>query len=168
MLMNFLSTRTELFKYTNYAYGLDYTPSKRPSFSIETIRENAANNDDAARSRANYITILSNWKALANEKKPKLIIVNTSGGGSRSALWTFTVLQNCDEETNGKLSKHLQMITGASGGMVGAAYYRELLLREKNGEVKNIYASEYRENLSKDLLNKLAFSVSTNELTTYS
>lgn len=166
MLMNFLSTRTELFKYTNYAYGLDYTPYKRPSFSIETIRENATNNDDAARSRANYINILGNWKVLADDNKPKLIIVNTSGGGSRSALWTFTVLQHCDKETNGKLSKHLQMITGASGGMVGAAYFRELLLRKNNQEIEDLYAEQYREDLGKDLLNKLAFSLSTNDMFT--
>ncbi len=164
LTMNYLSTRSELFKYTNYAYGLDYSPSKRPAFSIKTIRANAANNDDTARSRANYIDILGNWKVRSKENKPKLIIVNTSGGGSRSALWTLTVLQNCDQETNGKLTNHIQMITGASGGMVGAAYFRELLLRKRNGNITDLYAKEYRENLGNDLLNKLAFSASTNDL----
>jgi hypothetical protein len=65
------------------------------------------------------------------EEKPKLVILNTSGGGLRSALWTFTVLSNANEKLKSKLSQNLQMITGASGGMIGAAYFREIQLRKK-------------------------------------
>lgn len=166
IFMNYMSTRTEWFKYTNYAYGLDYTEGKRTAFSIENIRQNAANSDESTKSRANYIQILENWKVQTGEKKPKLVIINTSGGGSRSAVWTFTVLQNCDLETKGKLGQNLQMITGASGGMVGAAYFRELLWRSKDGRIHNLYHSVYKANLGKDLLNKLSFSASTNDLFT--
>ena len=88
------------------------------------------------------------------EDKPKLIITNSSGGGSRSALWTFTILQKSDEFLKGDLSKHIQLMTGASGGMVGASYFREILLRYKKGEIRNMYSGNYRENISKDLLNK--------------
>ena len=96
--------------------------------------------------------------------KPKLVILNTSGGGLRSALWTFTVLSNCDEILNQNLSKHLQMITGASGGMIGAAFYRELILRKELGQIKDKNRSVYKEMLGKDLLNKLSFSASTSDL----
>jgi hypothetical protein len=131
---------------------------------MENIRSKAENYNSIENSRINYTTILHNWHSKTNKKKPKLIIVNTSGGGSRSALWTFSVLQNCDKETKGELTKHLQMISGASGGMVGAAYFRELLLRSRTGKLLNLYSPEYKNNLSKDLLNKLAFSASTNDL----
>jgi hypothetical protein len=162
--MNFLSTRTHFFKYINYAYGLDYSENKLQDFSMENIRSKAENYNSIENSRTNYTSILQNWHTQTNKEKPKLIIVNTSGGGSRSALWTFSVLQNCDKETKGELTKHLQMISGASGGMVGAAYFRELLLRSRTGKLLNLYNPEYKNNLSKDLLNKLAFSASTNDL----
>jgi len=162
--MNFLSTRTEFFKYINYAYGLDYSDDKLQDFSMENIRSKSLNINSIEKSRSNYTDILNNWHAQTNKEKPKLIIVNSSGGGSRSALWTFSVLQNCDKATKGELTKHLQMISGASGGMIGAAYFRELLLRSRSGQISNLYSQEYENNLSKDLLNKLAFSASTNDL----
>jgi hypothetical protein len=164
-MMNYLSTHSNLFRYTNYAYGLNYNKEFLQDFSIETIRSNSNKRDEIDRSRNDYISILNEWKKKTGEQKPKLIIVNTSGGGSRSALWTFTILQNCDRETNGNLSNHIQMITGASGGMVGAAYYRELVLRSKMGKIKDLFNDQvYKKNLGKDLLNRLAFSASTNDI----
>jgi len=58
----------------------------------------------------------------------------------------------------------MQLITGASGGMVGAAYYRELILRRNIGELKTKSNEEFKQNISKDLLNKIAFSASTSDL----
>ncbi len=56
---------------------------------------------------------------------PKLAIVATSGGGIRAAVWTTAVLNAL---TLGRYAipnfpYHVRMMTGASGGMVGAAYY---------------------------------------------
>ncbi len=163
-LMNYLSVTTELFTFKNFAYGLDYSDSKIQDYSINAIELNYKKNDSDVESKKNIISILENWKKKTGEKKPKLIVLNTSGGGSRSALWTFTVLQNCDQALNQQLTEHLNLITGASGGMVGAAYYREICLRNNKKEIANRYAKKYGDNLSKDLLNKLAFSISTNDL----
>lgn len=163
-LMNYLSVTTELFTFKNFAYGLDYSDSKIQDYSINAIELNYKKNDSDVESKKNIISILENWKKKTGEKKPKLIVLNTSGGGSRSALWTFTVLQNCDQALNQQLTEHLNLITGASGGMVGAAYYREISLRNNKKEIANRYAKKYGDNLSKDLLNKLAFSISTNDL----
>lgn len=163
-LMNFLSVKTELFTFKNFAYGLDYNNSKIQEYSINSIEANFKKDNSEIESKKNMIAILENWKNKTNEKKPKLIILNTSGGGSRSALWTFTVLQNCDKALNEELSEHLNLITGASGGMIGAAYYREICLRNHKKEILNRYDKKYGNNLSKDLLNKLAFSISTNDL----
>ncbi|HEV7922517.1 MAG TPA: hypothetical protein VGR02_17170, partial [Thermoanaerobaculia bacterium] len=54
--------------------------------------------------------------------KPKLIVITTSGGGIRAAAWTSAVLSklaHCSPIAN--FPYHVRLITGASGGMVGAA-----------------------------------------------
>jgi hypothetical protein len=50
------------------------------------------------------------------------------------------------------------MITGASGGMLGSAYYRELSLLAQSQEV-NPADNRYLQNISKDLLNSTAFNM---------
>lgn len=165
LLMNNLSLNTELFTYKNYGYGLDYSiKSPRPSYSIQSIEKFANSDKDAQTSFKSYLETLDNWKYKSGKHKPKLIIVNTSGGGSRSALWTLSVLQKLDEEFKGRMSPHIHLITGASGGMIGAAYFRELLLRKKQGEISSLYDSTYRVNMGKDLLNRLTFAASTNDI----
>lgn len=164
--MNFLSTHSNYFSYRNYAYGLDYTSDKKPDYSIESIQNNVMNeeNKELSESYNNYIELLENWKAQTGEAKPKMIIVNSSGGGLRSALWTFQILQKLDQEFNGSLKKNIHLYTGASGGMIGAGFFRELCLRAEKSEIKSIYSSEYYDKLGKDMLNRLAFSASTRDL----
>ena len=162
IVMNYLSIHSNMFTYKNYAYGLSYENITKNKYSQEKIQE--SNTNESQKSKNNYIHILNEWKRNTGEDKPKLIITNSSGGGSRSALWTFTILQKSDEFLKGDLSKHIQLMTGASGGMVGASYFREILLRYKKGEIRNMYSGNYRVNISKDLLNKLCFSLSTNDL----
>lgn len=164
LFMNFLSVHTPYFTFKNYAYGLNYDLDKRPEYSIAEIEKNAKQEIETKKSQEEYIKILEEWKKKTGEKRPKLIIVNCSGGGSRSALWTFQTLQNLDKELNGQLKEHIQLITGASGGMVGAAYFRELILRKHKDEISSIYNDVYRVNLAKDLLNKLSFSASTRDM----
>lgn len=68
---------------------------------------------------------LKSWKThLPRGDKPKLVVITTTGGANRSALWTTTVLSELHKEPELKnLPRHVRVITGASGGMVGAAYY---------------------------------------------
>jgi hypothetical protein len=54
--------------------------------------------------------------------KPKLVIVSISGGATRSAYWSAVVLDRLESQFRG-FGNHVRIITGASGGMVGAAYY---------------------------------------------
>ena len=59
--------------------------------------------------------------------KPRLVLVAASGGGYRASFWTATVLDQLEardrpEELPG-LADRIRLITGASGGMVGAAHY---------------------------------------------
>ncbi len=101
---------------------------------------------------------------LEKNRKPKLIIINTSGGGLRSALWTFTVLQYIDSVTGGKLWPQIHLITGASGGMIGAAYFREVFYRAKKDSTIRPYAKTHLKNISADLLNPIMFTMAVNDM----
>lgn len=160
--MNYFSVRTNHFKYRSYAFGLDY--NKKDNYSIKRIVELSKNKGGEDVSKQLFIKTLENWKKNTGEEKPKLVIINTSGGGSRSAMWTMTVLNAANTRVKNKLFKHTQIVTGASGGMVGAAYYRELYLRKQKGELKKITVKEHVNSMGKDMLNKLAFMASTNDI----
>ncbi|MDZ7848952.1 MAG: hypothetical protein U5L96_20750 [Owenweeksia sp.] len=68
--------------------------------------------------------VMEKWRVnLAREIH--MVILNVSGGGQRSALWTLKVLQEADSATEGRVYKILHLITGSSGGILGAAFYRE-------------------------------------------
>jgi hypothetical protein len=54
--------------------------------------------------------------------KPRLVLVATSGGGIRAAVWTAVVLEGLECDVPG-LREHIRLFTGASGGMVAAAHY---------------------------------------------
>lgn len=66
--------------------------------------------------------------------KPPVALVCVSGGGSRSALWVSSVLRALEEAflDDGRRPKvafpyHVRLISGASGGMLGAAAYAAAL-----------------------------------------
>lgn len=162
--MNYLSEKTGLFDYANYLYGLSYQTETKENYTIQQITEIAENKQLQEKSMSDFIQSLDNWKKNTGEDRPKLIIVNTSGGGSRSALWTTIVLQEANKALRGDLAKKTQLITGASGGMIGAAYFRELALRYQLGQIEDPNQAKYAENISKDLLNRLSFMASTNDL----
>jgi hypothetical protein len=74
------------------------------------------------------------------------------------------VLQTADSLSEGKLMRNTMLMTGASGGMVGAAYFRELILRKELGENINPYDSIYLDRISRDNLNPIIFSLLVNDL----
>jgi len=69
-----------------------------------------------------------------------------------------------DKKTNEQFIEHTTLISGASGGMLGAAYYRELILQKRQGVKINPQAPEFRDNSAKDLLNSIYFSIVTNDI----
>jgi len=93
-----------------------------------------------------------------------MVIILSSGGGSRSSAFTMKVVQTADSLTNGKLMESTMLMSGASGGMIGLAYFRELYLRTRIGICQDLYSSKYQENISKDMLNKIWGSVVTNDI----
>ena len=72
--------------------------------------------------------VLNAWKDHLRDDRPKLVMVAVTGGAYRSAFWTAAVLDKLDllSRTDLELSgltDHIRLITGASGGMVGASYF---------------------------------------------
>ncbi len=139
----------------NKAYGLNYqNKSQRPEYSKKSLLAlNTAENIKA--DSLNMIQILEKWKAKQREKKPVLVMINTSGGGHRSASFTMSILQKLDSITQGDWMKKTFLITGASGGMIGATYFRELYLRRLQNEKINLQSSKYVDDIAEDLLNPL-------------
>jgi hypothetical protein len=151
----------------NRAYGLNYNVKKAP-YNYDQIKKMDINYDILTADRNATLEILNKWKIKNTisgdpDKKPKMVFVNVSGGGSRSSLWTLYTLQYTDSLLNGKLMSQTQLITGSSGGMVGAAYLRELYLQKQEHKISTYYGARYRTNISKDILNPIAFTVATSE-----
>lgn len=72
------------------------------------------------------------------EDGPTLVLVAVSGGGIRAAVWTAAVLTELEQlRVNGGpviTPWNLGLITGASGGMVGATYYTLTLRTRRDGD----------------------------------
>lgn len=168
LAINYSEPRLGLFNLENQAYGMDYS-GERVEYNPDVIRL-LNENDSIVRSDFEHtLGILNNWRrknqndAVSQRKKPKMVIINTSGGGSRSAVWTMASLLNADSLLDGQLLQHTAFISGSSGGMIGAAYIRELYLREQKGEIPSRYDPKYVDNMAKDLLNPVIFSIATND-----
>jgi hypothetical protein len=148
----------------NKAYGLNYTNrSERPLYNQQSVRD-LASAENIEKDRAYYETILNKWKAKQKSDKPILYIINTSGGGERSAAFTMHALQKLDSVMNGQLMNQTLLINGASGGMLGAAYFRELYYQKLLGAKINLQDKKYSEDISNDLLSPLFSSFVTRDM----
>ena len=148
----------------NKAFGLDYVNrSKRPSYTKNGLLSLATPENVKADS-LNMIRVLEKWKMKQREEKPLLVVLNTSGGGHRSATFTMSILQRLDSLTNGTFMKKTFLITGASGGMIGASYFRELYLRKQKGEEIKLQDKKYVDDIAGDLLNPLFSSFVARDL----
>lgn len=161
-------TLNVLYKYDiidprNKAYGLNYSNPDRPEYSLESLE--SLNTPDKINSDKNkMLSILNNWKANQQEEKPLMIIFNFSGGGVRSANFSMNVLQELDSITNGSIMKKTMLMTGASGGTLAAAYFRELSRLKGNGAIINLEDKKYLDNISEDLLNPVFSSLIARDL----
>jgi hypothetical protein len=156
----------EIFYYPNQAYGLNYAPNK-VAYNYETLDSLSQNKRYEEDYRSTY-RILQNWRVKFYQRmgyrKPKLVLICSSGGGSRAGLWSMQVLREIDRHLQGRLMDHTILMTGASGGMLGAAYYRELYHQKKKGKEIDLYDFKYVENVAKDLANALSFTFLVNDI----
>jgi hypothetical protein len=139
---------------TNKAYGLDYRKDiKRAKYTPETLQD-LSTIEKVTADKAVMTGVLEKWKARQTSPKPYLYLIAVSGGGIRSATFTMGVLQKLDSISGGQLMNQTFMITGASGGMLGAAYYRALSQKKEQGNrTMNLQNPVYIDDISKDLLN---------------
>ncbi len=143
------------------AAGLDYA-AKPALYSIDRIRAFAS--DSLVRhDKQETLTILESWRHKF-PVKPKLVLVCCSGGGQRAAIWTIRNLQMADSLTGGQLMNHTMLMTGASGGMIGAAFYRELVWRKLQGLPINLNNKAYVEQMGRDNLNAIMFNFVVNDI----
>jgi hypothetical protein len=157
--------KLDVFSNHNKAYGLNYDTEKA-IFTNESLSRMSCDSVCDQSDNKYTIEILNRWRlknSSSTTTKPKLVLINTTGGGLRASLWTFYSLQYADSITGGELLKHTQLITGSSGGMVGAAYLRELYWRHQSGKINDLYAPEYKDDMGKDILNPIAFSLAVND-----
>jgi hypothetical protein len=155
-----LLTYYRVFDLRSLAYGMEYKAQPLPEYNYEAARKlftDTLYQKDKEQERDR----LNRWLAGRDRKKPPLIIISVSGGGSRSAFWTFRCLQVADSMTQGKLFQNTVMISGASGGMMGAAYWRAIHTKHVLGKIKNPYDPRYQQNIGKDLLNAVVFSLAS-------
>ena len=189
-----LLTYNELVKsrviQTDYeAFGLDYTVPKA-DYSIERL-DSLSNKEYFQADKDSTVAILNRWKEKNSPKappapeggakslslsgrgwggapggalRPKIVFLCVSGGGQRAALWAMRALQATDSALSGNLMRRTALITGASGGLVGASYFRELHLRSQSDSAVDLYNHKYLDAIAKDNLNAIAFSLVVSDL----
>lgn len=145
------------------AYGLDY--SMPPVHYSLAHMDSILTPDVVEKDKAHIIRILENWKAkFPGESKPKLVMVAASGGGQRAALWTVKILQSIYEIEDGDVLKHTELLTGASGGVLGEAFFREIYLRSLSDPSVDPLDEKYLDQISADNLNPIIFTLLVNDL----
>lgn len=179
-----LIVRYELGENSYRAFGLDYT-NQPAEYSLSQLK---ALNDTSYYYQDYQATeqILDRWYERMVDKYhydadylPKMVLVCTSGGGLRSAMWTTVALQQADSLTQGRLIDHTRLFTGASGGLIGAAYFRELVLQQKLKEEafspvvlakksetlkRSVHDPYYARLIAQDNLNPIIFTLLMNDL----
>lgn len=166
--LNFLSTHTKSFLYDSQAYGMDYESTPAP-YDRANIHGLASDTLQAQADAEAYLPTLELWlkhnKALPHGAgKPPFIIINTSGGGSRAMLWTYRCLQVADSILGGRLMERTALMTGSSGGLIGATYYRQLAHAVDLGSSVDPAGSRHLDQMASDILNPVTFSLVTNDM----
>ncbi len=163
ILLNFLY-KAGVIDPRNKAYGINYTDkTKRPAYNKKSLLDLCTPQKIAA-DKARMLAILNNWKQKQAEEKPVMVFINVSGGGLRSTAFTMNALQQADSICNGNLMQKTFMISGASGGMLAATYYRALYQQKLHNKNINLAAPEYTDNIAADLLNPVFTSLMARDI----
>jgi len=144
-----------LFHSNTQIAGIDYDSKVlyNDSVLLQLAHPDLVRNDSL-----HTISILNQWHekvTTADTSRPTLFLVACSGGGIRSMLWSSLVLHDLEEQSKNQLLNHTVLISGSSGGAIGAAYYRSNLFQDRNLPPDLLAA---------DMLNPLAYSMAVNDL----
>ncbi len=155
--------KEKIIQSTYQVFGINYN-KKTAVYDMNRLKA-LSNPQTYNEDKKETIRILERWRShFPDSVKPKMIFICTSGGGQRAAVWTMRTLQYADSITKGQLFKQTRLITGASGGIIGASYYRELYLQQQEGKIANADDFKYLYNISEDVLNPIVFSMVVNDL----
>ncbi len=164
--LNYL-TGLEVFNYRSRAIGLNYEKSLQKPYNYTSLKSHCTDSIVQA-DKANTQAILQRWAEKNTKepsKKPKLVVLCFSGGGLRSAQWSMQTLMQVNSATKGKLFDRTALMTGASGGMYAATWFRNLHLQLGSQQVSNLAADKrYLLKSSEDLLNPISFAIISNDL----
>jgi len=133
------------------ANGISYNPTELEPIKYVLEDEIADYNSE--------LTSLNNWKENTGTSKPKIIFINTGGGGLKMTLWTYYSLAYIDSVSGGDFLKNVRLFSGASGGTIGAAFFREMYRKRNSGEDINLLDSSIVYQLSDDILNPILLSL---------
>ena len=107
ILINTLS-KYDIIIHKNCLYGLNYITNPI-EYNNETVNDAVTKkmtNSDIIQTKKILDLWLKKNKTKYQEEKPKLIFINTAGGGLKATYWTFHVLQELQKQTNSKLFDH--------------------------------------------------------------
>jgi hypothetical protein len=157
----------EIIDPRNKAYGLNYSNKKERPLYNKAHLASLCTPEAVAADSLHWIAVLNHWKnrqVSGNSSKPKMVFVNVSGGGLRSATFVMNMLQHTDAALGGTLMNNTFMITGASGGMLSATYYRELYRRKQMGQLLDLASQQYITDITQDLLNPVFSSLISRDI----
>ena len=122
-----------------YSVGQSNTSSSIGRSTTPSTFQFSPHVPDLLPGRLDDLEILDRWRD-QQESKSKLVVVATSGGGIAAAYWT-AVCRPASSNFAVFLT-HIRIVTGASGGMVGAGYYTatlpsRLLARRSNADLED-------------------------------
>lgn len=161
-----LLVKFDFINHRNKAFGMDY--SQPAPYNLAAI-EDAVTPQLLEQDHATGMQMLENWRQKVSPyyhplQKPPLVLVNASGGGLKASLWAFRLMQIADSATSNRFFDHCVFISGASGGMLGMSYYRELYRSKRLGDSIDLQDRHYIDNISKDILNAVSFTYVVNDV----
>lgn len=161
-VLNFISG-FDMMMYKHEMIGLKYKNTKI-EYNNQSIIDHIKKEDVISDVR-NTQKMLRKWYSNnRSQGKPYIVFVQSSGGGLRASYWGMQVLQKLEANTNGQLMNHTVMMSGASGGMVGSAYFRHLYFLQKQGQDIDPLDPKYREDMGEDVLNAIFTGMATNDM----
>ena len=160
-----LFTSTVPIKYKNKVVGLNYDAGL-VKYSHDTL-ENLASLQHFQQDSLHTVQILNNWKnkhAKNGIEKPKMFLISASGGGLLATTWTTHVMQHLDKATQGEFLNNTTLMTGASGGMIGMAYMRDVYWNNLSDNSEPFDNEIHFKRMGSDLQNSIAFSIAVNDI----
>jgi hypothetical protein len=157
-VMLFAYQKLDFLTEKNWAFGMNYQKpyANYSKEKIQLLMQTA----DIQKDSLETIQLLENWKKrwetkYGKKKKPNAIFLCSSGGGLRAGMWSLGTMQYLDSLTNGRTTDELRLMTGASGGMMGAAFFRELMLKDSI----SVYEPTFQQRFSSDMLQSAFYRI---------